>query len=86
MGLSYLVLHAPCLNMWCQHSSSCNLATVLSIMSIETSMDPVCAFAAFLEQENVQLKWELTRLKSETSRLRAVLLAEDDNECDLVQN
>ena len=32
--------------------------------------------AAFLEQENIQLKWEAARLKSETARLRTILLAE----------
>ena len=63
-----------------------NLAAKRSRDARRAKEDEIAIRAAFLEQENVQLKWELTRLKSETSRLRAVLLAEDDNECDLVQN
>ena len=42
--------------------------------------DEIAIRAAFLEQENVQLKWEVARLKSETSRLRTLLLADSDNE------
>jgi hypothetical protein len=30
-----------------------------------------------LEQENLQLKWEMARLRTETGRLRELLLAED---------
>ena len=63
-----------------------NLAAKRSRDARRAKEDEIAIRAAFLEQENVQLKWELTRLKTETSRLRAVLLAEDDNECDLVQN
>lgn len=38
--------------------------------------DEVAIRAAFLEQENLQLRWEAARLKSETTRLRAILLAD----------
>ena len=38
--------------------------------------DEVSIRAAFLEQENIQLKWDVTKLKAETSKLKAVLLAE----------
>merc|ERR1719510_2896960 len=31
--------------------------------------DEIAIRAAFLEQENIQLKWEAARLKSETARL-----------------
>ena len=37
--------------------------------------DEIAIRAAFLEQENLQLKWEAARLKSETSRLKALLLS-----------
>ena len=63
-----------------------NLAAKRSRDARRAKEDEIAIRAAFLEQENVQLKWEVTRLKSETSRLRAVLMAEDDAECDLVQN
>ena len=33
-----------------------------------------------MAQENIQLKWEVARLKTETGRLRALLLADSDNE------
>ena len=36
--------------------------------------DEIAIRAAFLEQENLQLKWEATRLKTEIGRLRASLL------------
>ena len=36
--------------------------------------DEIAIRAAFLEQENLQLKWEAARLKTETARLRAALL------------
>merc|ERR1712141_75574 len=38
--------------------------------------DEIAIRAAFLEQENIQLKWEAARLKSETARLRTILLAD----------
>ena len=31
--------------------------------------------AAFLEQENVQLKWEVSKLKNETDQLKKTLIA-----------
>lgn len=36
--------------------------------------DEIAIRAAFLEQENIQLKWEVARMKSETGRLRALIL------------
>ena len=63
-----------------------NLAAKRSRDARRAKEDEIAIRAAFLEQENVQLKWEVTRLKSETGRLRAVLMAEDDTDCDLVQN
>ena len=36
--------------------------------------DEIAIRAAFLEQENLQLKWEAARLRTEISRLRASLL------------
>ena len=63
-----------------------NLAAKRSRDARRAKEDEIAIRAAFLEQENVQLKWEVTRLKSETGRLRAVLMAEDDADCDLVQN
>ena len=36
--------------------------------------DEIAIRAAFLEQENLQLKWEATRLRTEIGRLRASLL------------
>ena len=39
--------------------------------------DEIAIRAAFLEQENLQLKWEAARLKTETARLRAALLLLD---------
>ena len=36
--------------------------------------DEIAIRAAFLEQENLQLKWESTRLRTEIGRLRASLL------------
>jgi hypothetical protein len=38
--------------------------------------DEIAIRAAFLEQENLQLKWEAARLKSETARLRTILLSD----------
>ena len=38
--------------------------------------DEVAIRAAFLEQENIQLKWDVTKLKAETAKLKALLLAE----------
>ena len=63
-----------------------NLAAKRSRDARRAKEDEIAIRAAFLEQENVQLKWEVTRLKAESGRLRAVLMAEDDNDCDLVQN
>lgn len=37
--------------------------------------DEIAIRAAFLEQENLSLKWELNRLKADISKLRHVLLA-----------
>ena len=39
--------------------------------------DEIAIRAAFLEQENLQLKWEAARLKSETSRLKLLLSSTD---------
>ena len=36
--------------------------------------DEIAIRAAFLEQENIQLKWEVATLKTETCRLKALLL------------
>ena len=36
--------------------------------------DEIAIRAAFLEQENLQLKWEAARLRTEIGRLRASLL------------
>ncbi len=41
--------------------------------------DEVAVRAAFLEQENLQLKFEAARLKSETARLRAILINDTNN-------
>lgn len=41
--------------------------------------DEIAIRAAFLEQENVQLKWEVARLKTETCRLKALFLSEDES-------
>ena len=38
--------------------------------------DEVSIRAAFLEQENIQLKWDVTKLKAETTKLKAMLLSE----------
>lgn len=63
-----------------------NLAAKRSRDARRSKEDEIAIRAAFLEQENVQLKWELTRLKSETTRLRAMLLADSDPDCELLQN
>ena len=57
-----------------------NLAAKRSRDARRAKEDEIAIRAAFLEQENVQLKWEVARLKSETSRLRTMLLADSDNE------
>ena len=57
-----------------------NLAAKRSRDARRAKEDEIAIRAAFLEQENVQLKWEVARLKSETSRLRTLLLADSDNE------
>ena len=38
--------------------------------------DEIAIRAAFLEQENIQLKWEAARLKAETCRLKALILSD----------
>ena len=57
-----------------------NLAAKRSRDARRAKEDEIAIRAAFLEQENIQLKWEVARLKTETSRLRAMLLADSDNE------
>ena len=57
-----------------------NLAAKRSRDARRAKEDEIAIRAAFLEQENVQLKWEVARLKSETSRLRTMLLVDSDNE------
>ena len=62
-----------------------NLAAKRSRDARRAKEDEIAIRAAFLEQENVQLKWEVTQLKSETTRLRTMLLAESDLDCELSQ-
>ena len=57
-----------------------NLAAKRSRDARRAKEDEIAIRAAFLEQENIQLKWELARLKSETARLRAMLLSDADSE------
>ena len=57
-----------------------NLAAKRSRDARRAKEDEIAIRAAFLEQENIQLKWEVARLKTETGRLRALLLADSDNE------
>ena len=62
-----------------------NLAAKRSRDARRAKEDEIAIRAAFLEQENVQLKWEVARLKTETSRLRTMLLSDSDPE-DLETN
>ena len=57
-----------------------NLAAKRSRDARRAKEDEIAIRAAFLEQENIQLKWEVARLKTETGRLRALLLTDSDNE------
>ena len=57
-----------------------NLAAKRSRDARRAKEDEIAIRAAFLEQENIQLKWEVARLKSETARLRAMLMADSDTE------
>ena len=57
-----------------------NLAAKRSRDARRAKEDEIAIRAAFLEQENIQLKWEVARLKSETSRLRSMLLSDSDTE------
>ena len=57
-----------------------NLAAKRSRDARRAKEDEIAIRAAFLEQENIQLKWEVARLKTETGRLRALLMADSDNE------
>lgn len=57
-----------------------NLAAKRSRDARRAKEDEIAIRAAFLEQENIQLKWEVARLKSETGRLRTMLLSDSDNE------
>ena len=57
-----------------------NLAAKRSRDARRAKEDEIAIRAAFLEQENIQLKWEVARLKSETARLRAMLLSDSDTE------
>ena len=38
--------------------------------------DEVSIRAAFLEQENIQLKWDVTKLRAEVAKIRAYVIAE----------
>ena len=38
--------------------------------------DEVSIRAAFLEQENIQLKWDVTKLRAEVAKIRAFVIAE----------
>ena len=38
--------------------------------------DEVAIRAAFLEQENLQLKWNVAKIKAEISKMRALILTE----------
>jgi hypothetical protein len=60
-----------------------NLAAKRSRDARRAKEDEIAIRAAFLEQENVQLKWEVTRLTSETGQLRALLMADSEPECEL---
>ena len=57
-----------------------NLAAKRSRDARRAKEDEIAIRAAFLEQENIQLKWEVARLKSETGRLRTMLLSDSDTE------
>jgi len=57
-----------------------NLAAKRSRDARRAKEDEIAIRAAFLEQENIQLKWEVARLKTETGRLRTMLLTDSDTE------
>ena len=47
--------------------------------------DEVSIRAAFLEQENIQLKWDVTKLRAEVTKIRAYVIAEAALEFQLQQ-
>ena len=57
-----------------------NLAAKRSRDARRAKEDEIAIRAAFLEQENLQLKWEVARLKTETGRLRSLLLSDSEPE------
>ena len=57
-----------------------NLAAKRSRDARRAKEDEIANRAAFLEQENIKLKCEVARLNTETERLRALLMADLDNE------
>jgi bZIP factor len=62
------------------HRRKNNLAAKRSRDARRSKEDEIAIRAALLEQENLQLKWEMARLRTETGRLRELLLAEDTEE------
>jgi hypothetical protein len=64
----------------CVHRRKNNLAAKRSRDARRSKEDEIAIRAALLEQENLQLKWEMARLRTETGRLRELLLAEDTEE------
>ena len=50
------------------------LAAELKLLNIVIYFQ-VAIRAAFLEQENVQLKWEVSKLKNETDQLKKTLIS-----------
>ena len=61
-----------------------NLAAKRSRDARRAKEDEIAIRAAFLEQENLQLKWEVARLKTETGRLRSLLLSDSEAEDGLL--
>ena len=47
--------------------------------------DEVSIRAAFLEQENIQLKWDVTKLRADVAKIRAYVIAEAALEFQLQQ-
>ena len=48
--------------------------------------DEVSIRAAFLEQENIQLKWDVTKLRAEVAKIRAYVITEAALEFQLQQH
>ena len=57
-----------------------NLAAKRSRDARRCKEDEIAIRAAYLEQENIQLKWEMARLKTETGRLRDLLVNNSEEE------